>query len=93
MHTKDRLAKALREADMPAMADLAETGLYDDFLSSLDLPQLALMKALDSVGTPAAAAIRARVINGEFDATKEESDAWAASPEGQEIFRSLGFKK
>jgi len=29
------------------------------------------------------------VIDGEFDASKEESDAWAASPEGQETFRQL----
>jgi hypothetical protein len=28
-------------------------------------------------------------VNGDFDATKEESDAWAASPEGQETFRQL----
>jgi hypothetical protein len=31
----------------------------------------------------------ARVANGEFDATKEESDEWARSPEGQEIAKSL----
>ncbi len=30
-----------------------------------------------------------RVLDGEFDATREESDAWAASPEGQETFRQL----
>lgn len=31
----------------------------------------------------------ARVANGEFDATKEESDEWARSPEGQEIAKQL----
>ena len=30
-----------------------------------------------------------RVINGEFDATPEESRAWAESPDGQETFRVL----
>jgi hypothetical protein len=31
----------------------------------------------------------ARVANGEFDATKEESDEWAASPSGQEAAKQL----
>ncbi|KKK69903.1 hypothetical protein LCGC14_2929370 [marine sediment metagenome] len=30
-----------------------------------------------------------RAMNGEFDATKEESDAWANSPEGQQTFNDL----
>jgi hypothetical protein len=30
-----------------------------------------------------------RVKDGDFDASKEESDAWAASPDGQETFRQL----
>ncbi len=29
------------------------------------------------------------VMRGEWDATKEESDAWAASPDGQETLRML----
>jgi hypothetical protein len=37
----------------------------------------------------ALAALTARVIGGEFDATREESDAWAASPEGQETMKLL----
>lgn len=28
-------------------------------------------------------------IDGRFDGTKEESDQWAASPEGQDVFRDL----
>jgi hypothetical protein len=34
-------------------------------------------------------ALRARCINGEFDASKEESDDWAKSAEGQAAFRML----
>jgi hypothetical protein len=34
-------------------------------------------------------ALRQRVIDGEFDASAEEGDEWAASPEGQEAFRRL----
>jgi hypothetical protein len=30
-----------------------------------------------------------RAIDGEFDASREESAEWAASPEGQETFRTL----
>jgi hypothetical protein len=35
------------------------------------------------------------VIDGEFDATKAESDAWARSPDGQAAFAGLlkGGKK
>lgn len=31
----------------------------------------------------------ARVANGEFDATKEESDEWARSASGQEVAKHL----
>lgn len=94
MHSKDKLAAALREVDLPEMADKAAEGYYHDFLSPLDLPELALVGALGAVAKnhPKMAEIlllRGRVIDGEFDATKEESDAWAKSPEGQEAFRKL----
>jgi hypothetical protein len=38
---------------------------------------------------PAALALRARHLNGEFDASKEESDAWAESPEGKATLATL----
>lgn len=34
--------------------------------------------------------LASRVMAGEFDASKEESDAWMASPEGQDTLRQLG---
>lgn len=86
MHTKDKLSEALRAADLPEMADKAATGYYHDFLSPLDLPEMQLDSDLLKAGTPAALALRARHHNGEFDASIEESDAWANSPEGQETF-------
>lgn len=89
MHTKDKLAQALREAGLDAMAAKAAEGFYHDFLSPLDMPCLALAQHLAEVGTPAALAVRRRHMNGEFDATKEESDDWAASPEGQAAFDML----
>ena len=89
MHTKDKLADALREADLPEMAAKAATGWYHDFLSPLEMPCLQLANDLAAVGTPKALAVRARHLNGEFDASKAESDAWAASPEGQRALRGL----
>jgi len=92
MHTKDLLAEALREIGLTDMATLAATGYYHDFLSPLDLPEMQLAHDLATVGTDDAMALRRRVINGEFDANLEESDAWAKSPEGQEAFRLLTKK-
>ncbi len=89
MHTKDVLAAALREAGFDAMAAKAATGYYHDFLSPLALPALQLAEDLAGIGTPEAMALRQRVINGDFDASREESDAWAKSPEAQETFGQL----
>jgi len=88
MHTKDILAAELTKAGLPEMAAKAATGYYHDFLSPLDTPCLQLAADLAAVGTPAAMALRARHVNGEFDATKEESDDWAASSEGR---KTLGL--
>ena len=93
MHTKDKLAQALREADLPEMAARAATGWYNDFLSPLATPCVQLAADLAAVGTPKALAVRARHLNGEFDASKAESDAWAASPDGQRTLRAAGLIK
>jgi hypothetical protein len=99
MHTKNRLSAALRAIGLAdtsgkaqtlfAMADKAAQGYYDDFLSPLDLPTLQLVSELGAIGTPGAIGLSRRVVAGEFDATKEESDEWAASEEGQEVFDRL----
>jgi len=88
-HSKDKLAEVLRGAGLHEMADRAATGYYHDYLSPLDFPELTLDRDLVEAGTPEALAIRKRHHNGEFDATKEESDEWAASSEGQDAFRRL----
>jgi hypothetical protein len=99
MHTKDKLAAALREVGFDRMADKAATGYYHDFLSPLDLPEMQLVHDLDHADTteemrPKVEVLRRRVLLGDFDATEEEGEAWAASPEGQETFRMLiGDKK
>jgi ribosomal protein L37E len=95
MHTKDMLAAALREVRLHTMADKAATGYYHDFLSPLDLPEMQLITELGVAATarPAQAAaimeLRDRVMDGDFDASVEESEEWAASAEGQETFRKL----
>lgn len=89
MHTKDILAEALRSADLPEMAEKAATGHYHDFLSPLEMPCLQLMEDLRSVGTPAAEAVLARHMNGEFDATPAEADEWAKSPDGKAAIAEL----
>jgi hypothetical protein len=92
MHTKDMLAEELEKAGLPAMAERARQGLYHDFLSPYDFPSLVLDAELLKAarrGNKAAENLRARHHNGDFDASKEESDEWAASPEGQEAYAML----
>lgn len=88
-HTKDKLAAALREAGLEEMAAKAAEGYYHDFLSPLATPCVQLSNDLAAVGTPAALALRERHHNGEFDASPEESEAWAKGPEGQAAFNEL----
>lgn len=101
-HTTARLVRALRAVPEPgapiSMIERAERGYYHDYLSPLALPEMALAEELAALarhptraGAPAEAilAIRAGVLNGEYDASKAESDAWAASPEGRATFDAL----
>ena len=88
-HTKDKLADALMQIGLMNMSLQARGGYYHDFLSPLDTPEIQLMNDLAKVGTPEAMALRQRVINGEFDASKEESEEWAVSPEGQAAMAAL----
>ncbi len=91
-HTKDLLAEELRKIGLDKMADKAASGYYHDYLSPLDLPEMQLefdLLEATMAGNKKANELRMRHHNGEFDANKEESDAWAESPEGQEAFRKL----
>jgi len=88
-----KLAAALHEAGIEDLAKLAEDGYYNEFFGPLDLPELALVHDLQKVGTKEALALRLRVINGDFDAGKEESEEWAKSADGQDAFRRLIERK
>lgn len=92
MHTTEKLAVELEKANLPNMAKKAREGYYHDYLSPLPAPCLQLESDLREIETPEAMAIRSRHLNGEFDATKEESDAWAESPDGKATFAEL-FKR
>jgi hypothetical protein len=95
MHTKDMLANELMKLGLMDMSLKARGGYYHDFLSPLATPEIQLCEDLlaaarvTGTNTDGINQLRHRVIVGEFDASKEESDAWAASPEGQETFNQL----
>ena len=74
--TKARLARELEAAGLTEMSARAATGYYDDYESELATPCLQLAADLAAAGTPAALALRARHLNGEFDGTREEGEAW-----------------
>ena len=98
MESTDRLVEALRAAGLNEMANKAATGYYHDFVSPLDTPSVQLAHdlrtfaeapSLSELRRLAVRTVLARHMNGEFDATKEESDAFAASQEGRETFAHL----
>ena len=89
MHTKDILAAELFKANLPEMAKKASEGWYHDYLSPLAAPSVQLAQDLARVNTSASRVLRARHMRGEFDASQEESEEWARSPEGLAAVRAL----
>lgn len=91
-----KLAAAIRAHPRYSAVDLhnpflqlvarAEADFYHDFLSPIATPCMQLMADLRRLGLDDLAA---RHLNGDFDATKEESDEWAESPDGQAAFSAL----
>jgi hypothetical protein len=101
-HTTAKLVRALRELPTltvpPRMIRRAEAGYYHDYLSPLPFPQMALAHELGALANHPSRArvvglaligLRQRVIDGDFDASKAEADAWARSPEGQAAWAEL----
>jgi hypothetical protein len=96
MRTREKLAIELRKVAAQASADnaakyetfakRAQTGEFDDYADTYLCPITQLHNELTAAGFTKFAA---RVANGEFDATKEESDEWARSPSGQEAAKRL----
>ncbi len=84
--TSERLARVLEAEGLPD-GIVAAARDYDDFRSPLAMPETQLYQDLIGHGRKDLAE---RVVAGEWDATKEESDAWAASFEGRQAFAELG---
>lgn len=85
--TTERLAEAMSAAGCPdRLVSNARAGQYDDYKSPLPFPIHQLVSDLREAGQHELAQ---RAIDGEFDATREEADAWAQSPDGQQAFREL----
>jgi hypothetical protein len=92
MHTKDILAAELEAVGLTEMAENARKGLYHDFLSPLEFPELRLdaeLAAAIKEGNVGAIGIRRRHHNGDYDASVEESEEWAKSPEGRAAFAMI----
>jgi hypothetical protein len=95
--TSQHLADTLRSAGFEELARRAEADEFHDFLSDHELPETMLdnelVKLIKGASSErerlAATNIRMRHHEGEFDASKEESDEWAESPDGQDAFRRL----
>jgi hypothetical protein len=72
--TKERLACTLEKAGAPLiMVNAARSGRYDDFESESVTPIVDLVNDLRAFGLHDLAH---RAMNGEFDGTKEEAEAW-----------------
>lgn len=88
--TADRLAAAIREVATEArhhkLADRAASGEFGDYADTHVCPITELHRLCRQYGLNTLAE---RVADGEFDASKEESDEWAASPSGQSAFAML----
>jgi hypothetical protein len=99
--TSEMLAAACDELGLFQIAHRARKDEFHDFLSPHDMPEMYLVQLLyetariqtDPIMQDLITKLRARVINGDFDASPEESDAWAASEEGQAVFRQFFEKK
>jgi hypothetical protein len=83
----DKLVAALQEAGAPAdMVIRATGGAFHDFESRSATPIVDLVRECTRLGLHGVAE-RAR--NGDFDATREESDRWMKSGEGIAAMRVL----
>lgn len=85
MTTKEKLIAALTKTDAPEdIVNKARVGYYDDFESTIAAPITALVLDCQAAGLNE---IACRAISGDFDATKEEAEAWFKR-EGKDLFQA-----
>lgn len=99
--TASYLARVLRDyLGLERLAERAELGHFDDYFAPAEvadgMEMIRLVQALEQARREASPAMRekieeviAAVKEGEFDGTKEESDRWAQSKDGQDAMRDL----
>jgi GrpB-like predicted nucleotidyltransferase (UPF0157 family) len=96
--TSQHLAEVLFAAGFMELGSRALNDEFHDYLSPHAMPAAVLDSELVGIASNdrcserermAAHHIRMRHHDGEFDASVEESDAWAESPEGQAAFAEL----
>jgi hypothetical protein len=97
--TPEYLGRVLEEAGVPWLAERARLGHFDDFNAPKEVADgaelLRLVAELRLVGRARPDlkdrldVIENAARRGEFDATKAESDRWAASLDGQRTMRGL----
>lgn len=88
--TKILIADLQKEVPRPGILKIIERAkqdYYHDFFGIPDLPEMELIKDLRAAG--ASHEIRQNVVDGKYDASKEDSDEWMASSEGIEIMKSF----
>lgn len=97
LSTKERLSRHLRWLGLPVLASRAATGEFSDFEGPHAVPKIVLVRELRDAERKAARrkndehcdkVFRIKdlvklVIDGEYDDTREESDAWAARQTGE----------
>ncbi|MBP5971541.1 hypothetical protein HW132_02005 [Brasilonema sp. CT11] len=84
-----KLLQALEAKNDPKLAPIitrAKANYYHDYKSDLMAPIVTLVADLRGAGHEDLAQ---RAVDGEFDSTKEESDAWAKSSEEKAVFAEL----
>lgn len=88
MRTMEKLAQALLKAKAPAaMVQRARQGYYDSYESPLAAPLMQLRQDALEVWLTG---IAQRVLDGDFDATSEEANAWMEK-EGKTILKEAGL--
>lgn len=95
--TSQKLADALRAAGFDDLAKRAKADEFHEFFGPHAAPGMLLAELLfliyrdDPVEKHKIAAmnIRQRLIDGDFEASEEESAAWAMSAEGKDAFKRL----
>ena len=86
----EALAKVKGDEALGAMARRAREGYYDDFDSPLGTPCIQLVQDFRSLGYEGMAH---KAMDGKWDSTKEESEAWATRQTDPEIVAALKLLK